>query len=77
MVNNPLGVLLNVARSGGNPMAMIQQMAGQNPVMAQATKMMQGKSPQQIQNMVMNMCKERGVSVEQIAQRLGMNMPGR
>lgn len=77
MVNNPLGVLLNVARSGGNTTAMIQQMAGQNPIMAQAAKMMQGKNPQQIQNMVMNMCKERGVSVEQIAQSLGMNMPGR
>lgn len=78
MVTDPLAVLLNVARGGGNPMTVIQQMAGQNnPLMSQAAKMMQGKNPQQIQSMVMNMCKERGVSVEQIAQSLGLNMPGK
>ena len=47
-MNNPLMQLVSMTRQGGNPMAMIQQMAANNPQAAQAMKIMQGKSPEQL-----------------------------
>lgn len=35
-MNNPMMAMLQMARNGGNPMQMLQQMAGQNPQAAQA-----------------------------------------
>lgn len=75
MQNNPIMAIINVARNGGNPMDMLKQLAPQNPQVAQAMKMMEGKSPQQLKTMVNNMAKERGTTVEQVAQSLGIPMP--
>ena len=66
------GQLISIARSGGNPMGMIQQMAQSNPQMAQAMQFIQGKSPQQLQQIATNMAKERGTTVEQIARQMGL-----
>lgn len=66
--------LLNAARSGGNPMKMIQQMAMQDPRIAQAQQMMQGKSPQQLRAMAENMASERGTTVQDVARGLGINI---
>ena len=76
-MNNPLMQMVNIARNGGNPMALMQQMAGNNPQIAQVMRMMQGKNPQQLQQMAANMARERGVSLEQVAQQLGISLPGR
>lgn len=64
--------LISLAKNGGNPMGMIQQMAQGNPQMAQAMQYIQGKSPQQLQQIAMNMAKERGTTVEQVARQLGI-----
>lgn len=53
-------------------MGMIQQMAQSNPQMAQAMQFIQGKSPQQLQQIATNMAKERGTTVEQIARQMGL-----
>lgn len=71
MLNN-LGSLVALARSGGNPISMIQQMAGSDPRMAQAMNIIGGKSPAQLQEIATNMAKERGTSVENIARQLGL-----
>lgn len=67
--------LVNLIRSSGLEKA-LQQMAGQNPVAAQAMKMIEGKSPQQINQIAANMARERGVDInaltQQIRQTLGM-----
>ena len=47
---NPMMFLMQAARSG-NPMGMLQQLAGQNPQISQAMRMMHGKSTQQLQQM--------------------------
>lgn len=73
-MNNPIMMLANMARNGGNPMRMIQQMAMQDPRIAQAQQMMQGKSPQQLRSMAENMARERGTTVQDIARSLGLNM---
>ena len=72
--NNPMMALMNAMRNGGNPMAIMQQMAAQNPQVAQAMKLMQGKTPQQLRQTAENMDKERGISVEEIARQLGIPM---
>ncbi len=74
MMGNPLMALVQAAKGGGNPMMLLQQMAGQNPQAAQAMRMVQGKTPQQLRSMAENMCKERGVTPEQVAQQLGIPM---
>lgn len=74
-MNNLVQMLLNVARAGGNPMALAQQMASQHPEVARALKMIEGKSPQQLQTMVVNMAKEQGMAVEDVFNALGISMP--
>lgn len=72
MMNNPLGLLLTAARNGGNVNQMIQQMARNNPEMARAAQMINGKSPQQLQQMAMNMCRECGTTPEAVLKYLGL-----
>lgn len=70
-MNNPLQLLITAAMNGGNVNQMINQMARSNPQMAQASRMISGKSPQQLQQMAMNMCRERGTSPEAVLRQLG------
>lgn len=74
-MNNPMMMILNAARNGGNPMTIMQQLAGQNPQAAQAMKMIQGKNPQQLRSTAENMAKERGVTLSEVAQRYGLQIP--
>ena len=73
-MNNPIMALVNAARSGGNPMQLMQQMAMQDPRIAQAQQMMQGKSPQQLRTMAENMARERGTTVQDVARGLGIRI---
>lgn len=75
-MNNPLFQMINLARSGGNPMQLMQQMARSNPQVNQVMQMMNGKNPQQLRTMCENMCRERGTTVEQVAQQMGIPIPG-
>ena len=74
MMNNPIMALVNAARSGGNPMQLMQQMAMQDPRIAQAQQMIQGKSPPQLRMMAENMARERGTTVQDVARGLGLNI---
>ena len=71
-MNNPLMQLISMTRQGNNPMQMIQQMAASNPQAAQAMKIMQGKSPEQLKQIATNMAKERGMTIDQVMQQLGI-----
>lgn len=72
MMNNPIFNLINLARTGGNPMTLMQQMAGRDPRAQQALKMVHGKTPDQLRQMAENMAKERGTTVDEIARGLGL-----
>lgn len=72
MMNNPIFNLINIARTSGNPMMLIQQMAGRDPRAQQALKMVQGKTPDQLRQMAENMAKERGTTIDEIARGLGL-----
>lgn len=75
MGNNPLFQLVNMMRSGGNPQQLFKQFIQQNPQMNQALPFVQGKNPQQLQQTFYNMCKERGVDPNQVAQSIGITLP--
>lgn len=76
MQNNPLMQIMAAARSGGNPKAIMQQLARSDPRMAQAVQMMQGKNQQQLQQMAINVAKERGINIKDVAQSLGIKLTG-
>ena len=70
--HNPVLFLLHAMHSGSNPRALLQQMAAQNSQAAQVMQMMQGKTPQQVEQLARNMAKERGTNIEELARQLGL-----
>ena len=75
MNGNPLMMALQMAQRGKNPMQMFQHMAQQNPQMAQAMNIINGKNPSQLRTVAENMAKERGVDLEKMAQSMGLTLP--
>lgn len=65
--------MVQLVMNGGNPMTMLQQMG--DPRAMQALNMLQGKSTAQLQQMAMNMARERGTTVEDVARSLGIQVP--
>ena len=75
MQNNPLAQLMAAMQTGRDPMAMMQQLAGTDPRIAQALRLINGRDPQQLRQMAQNMAKERGVNIEDVARSLGIGIP--
>ncbi len=70
---DPMAMLMSAISNNVNPLSVMQQYVG-DPRINQAMKMIQGKSPAQLEQMARNMAKERGTTVEQIAQNLGIRI---
>ena len=68
-MNNPI---LRAAMGGISPTQFLQQMAGQNPMAAQAMNLIRGKTPEQLHQIADNMAKQRGTTVEGIARQYGI-----
>lgn len=71
---NPLQ-LLQVMRSSNNPMGVLNQLIGSNPEMGQAMRLIYGKNSNQLKQTAMNMARERGVNLEQLASEMGLRLP--
>lgn len=69
---NPMQMmqLMEQLQSSTNPMALIQNMFGNDPIMQRAMQMAQGKSPEQLQQTVRNLAQQRGMSTDQLNQFL-------
>ena len=67
--------IIRLYKSGGNPMQMLSQMAQGNPQMAQAMQMLEGKSSEQIQQMVQNMANQNGIDLNALAAQFGLTLP--
>lgn len=74
-MNNVLNVMLRHIQGGMSPQAVLNKMANSDPRAAQALQMIQGKSADELRTMAQNMARERGTSVEQVAQSLGLRLP--
>lgn len=68
-MNHPLAMIMQGMQRGGNPLQLMQQM-GNNPIVSQGMRMVQGKSPQQLQQMAENMARERGIDLNQLINSL-------
>ena len=66
-----LQMMMQAAQSGMSPQQFFQQYAG-NPEVAQIAKIAQGKNREQLMQTASNMAKERGTSLETIAQQMGI-----
>lgn len=72
MQNNPIMKLVQVMKSGGNPQALIQQMAGSNPQMKQIMDTVNGKSQQEMSEYIKSAAQQKGVDLGQLAKSIGM-----
>lgn len=53
--------MFNQIKSNPNPMALMQQMFGGNPMFQQALNMSKGKSPLEMQQTIMNLAQTKGI----------------
>lgn len=67
MFQNPMQIL-NLLQNNANPMAMMNQMFGNNPIFQQVMQMTQGKNPMQIQQIIKNVAHEKGMNEQQLNQ---------
>lgn len=70
MNQNPMQLFQMFAqlRNNPNPLQMAQSMFGGNPLFAQAVRMSQGQSPEQIKQIIMNVAKEKNISSQELNQ---------
>ena len=71
-MNNNMMLMAQMLRTGGNPRALMQQMASRDPRMSQFMQMINGKTPQQLESIARNAAKERGVNVEDLMRQFGL-----
>ena len=68
---NPLMMMIQMAQRGRNPLGALLQM-GAGPQLQQMQQMLAGKNYNQLLQMADNAARERGTTVEQMAQQLGL-----
>lgn len=69
---NPIQ-MLQLIQSSGNPMAMMQQMFGNHPMFQRAQMMLQGKTKKGQMKIIENLCKQRGINIEQLKSMFGIS----
>ena len=69
---NPMQMMMQAMQGGQNPMQWLSQMVGQNPQLQQLQQITQGKSPEQLMQIAENMARERGTTVQALAQQMGL-----
>ena len=56
--------LLQILSNSSNPLGMMEQMFGNNPKYQQFKKMVEGKSPEELNDFVSNMFNEQGINLK-------------
>ena len=62
--------ILQMLQGSTNPMSLLQQLMGNNPIMQRALQMSQGKETSQLQEIVKNLAQQRGMNEQQLSQFL-------
>ena len=73
-MTNPMQIIQAVQR-GANPNRIMMQLIQSDPAIQQAAQLVNGKTPQQIQNMVRQRAQEMGVDLDQLARQWGVQLP--
>lgn len=66
---NPMQ-LMGLLNQSNNPLELIQNMAGQNPLMGRALQMGKGKSVDELKVIAQNLARQRGMDDKQLGQFL-------
>lgn len=78
---NPMQIMMQMMKNGGNPQAMLQQMMGnsqimQNPMAKNVLDMAQKGDMKGVEELARNLCKEKGINADeaynQIKRQFGM-----
>ncbi len=75
---NPMQIIQTLQQSKGNPMALLQNMMGNNPQFQRVMEMTKGKSPKELRQVAMNLCQNSGVDFNQAVSKMremGLNIP--
>ena len=67
-------MIFNQIMGGIDPVQALQKTGIMNPQTATALNILNGKSPQQLQEIATNMCRERGTTPQAVAQSLGIKI---
>jgi hypothetical protein len=62
--------LMGLLNQSNNPLELIQNMAGQNPLMGRALQMGNGKSVDELKVIAQNLARQRGMNEKQLGQFL-------
>ena len=73
--NNPMAQIMQMLQGGQNPATVLDMLSGVSPQVRQVKDIMRGKSPAELEQMARNMARERGTTIEDIAQSLGIQIP--
>ena len=71
-MNQQLMQMLTMLNNCGNPQAMLNQMANNNPTMQRAIQMTQGKSEDEIKATVLNLARQQGITDQQLGGLMDM-----
>lgn len=72
-MNNAIDVMMNMLRTGMQPSAVLTRLLqSSDPRIMQIQNMVQGKTQNELYQIVCNMCKERGTTPEEVARSLGL-----
>lgn len=69
--------MFNMLSKAKNPMSLLQQLSNQNPQLKRVMEVMNGKSPQELEEYVRNVAQTQGVDLNQLAQKMGLQIPQR
>lgn len=70
---NPFQIIQMVSNAQ-DPCAMIQQIFGNHPKYKQIMSIVQGKSPEEIEQYVRNVCKTQNIDVNSLARTFGIQL---
>ena len=62
--------ILQMLQGSTNPMSLMQQLMGNNPIVQRALQMAQGKEASQLQEIAKNLAQQRGMNEQQLNQFL-------
>ena len=62
--------ILQMLQGSTNPMSLMQQLMGNNPIVQRALQMAQGKETSQLQEIAKNLAQQRGMNEQQLNQFL-------
>ena len=71
MLNNPMQLIALISNSQ-NPMAIVQQLFGNQPQFKQVMDIAKDKSPEELKQYVRNICNSQGINLDSLAKQFNL-----